>query len=145
MANDTQRAAIGINQNVLIGSIEYHIQTEDLRQQAMIRSQVFIEGAVKNQYELDYSQAVKKENLTAIVGKAIKCFHAKIIKSLQSNDNELVPPHSTVKINTATTPVVKLVPVKKSVSEVWNALTMPQRRLERPSWDQIVANNREKR
>ena len=144
MDNSQSNKAIGLNQNVQIGDTEYHVQTEDLNQRTLIRTQIFIEGVVCKCYELDYSPAIGKANLTTLVSKALKAFHSKVVNRLKQGDNaQSIQPCSIVKIGTTpkqVTPIQTV--VKKKPAEIWDTLISLHKRPKAKYWDKIVTNNR---
>ena len=93
---------IGINSNVVVNGVEFHVQTEDLGpRHGHLITQVFRDGGcVIKSVRLDYSQHLDKPNLQAVLPRVMKAHHAKVIRSLQLGRLDSMPPCVTMRRST---------------------------------------------
>lgn len=93
---------IGINSNVVVNGVEFHVQTEDMGpRHGHLITQVFRDGGcVIKSVRLDYSQHLDKPNLQAVLPRVMKAHHAKVIRSLQLGRMDSVPPCVTMRRST---------------------------------------------
>lgn len=85
---------VGINTNIDIDGAEYHVQTEDLApKRPQLISHVFREGGcVVKVVKLDYSHHLDKPNLYTVLTRVMKVFHVKVLRSLQRQRLDSLPP-----------------------------------------------------
>jgi hypothetical protein len=90
---------IGINSNVFVDGVEFHVQTEDLGpRHGLLVTQVFRDGGcVVKSVKLDYSQHLDKPNLHSVLPRVMKAHHAKLIHSLQQGRLASIPPCVTMR------------------------------------------------
>lgn len=89
---------IGINSNVVVHGVEFHVQTEDMGpRHGHLISQVFRDGGcVVKSVKLDYSQHLDRPNLQSVLPRVMKAHHAKLIRSLQLGRLDSIPPCVTM-------------------------------------------------
>lgn len=95
-------SVIGINSNVVVNGVEFHVQTEDLGPRyGHLITQVFGDGGrVIKSVRLDYSQHLDKPNLQAVLPRVMKAHHAKVIRGLQLGHLDSIPPCVTMRRST---------------------------------------------
>lgn len=89
---------IGINSNVVVDGVEFHVQTEDLGPRyGHLVTDVFRDGgSVVKSVKLDYSQLTDRSNLQAVLPRLMKAHHAKLIRGLQRGRLDSMPPCVTI-------------------------------------------------
>lgn len=98
MRNPSERcvlgsASMGMNHNVELDGVPYHIQTEDLGPRlAQIVSHVFREGGqVIKVARLDYSRHLNNPNLAKALPKVIRAHHRAVTRKLMSGELDTLP------------------------------------------------------
>lgn len=138
--NPTAQPAIGINEEVTIADLEYHVQTEDLGIELhKLRTQVFVAGTVHKSYEADYSSVLTSPNLAKVVVRALRALHAKVIRRLRGGDSvQSIPPCIEVRAQPRDSDGAAPSP-PKSRGQIWDEITQPKRFAFQPcAWDSIV-------
>jgi len=93
---------IGINNNVVVKGVVFHVQTEDMGpRHGQLITQVFRDGGcVVKSVRLDYSQHLGKPNLHAVLPRVMKAHHVKVIRRLQQGRMDSTPPCVTMRPST---------------------------------------------
>ncbi|MFQ5508006.1 MAG: hypothetical protein ACE5FN_01575 [Leptospirillia bacterium] len=65
----------GYNENIDVGGVTYHIQTEDVTDRAEVVSQVFVGGVVLHTYRVSYADWKSEENWRSKVASQAKKQH----------------------------------------------------------------------
>lgn len=75
--------ATGVNEDVSYNGIQYHVQTEDMGEEAcIIRSTIFTKGTIVSKREVDYSKVKHQKNRRDIVTVLVRRLHKYMRESL---------------------------------------------------------------
>lgn len=85
-------AVMGLNSNITVGGLPFHVQTEDLgSKKAQIVTHVFADGGrVVKVARVDYSKHLERPNLRAALPKAMKAHHSLVARKLQIGELDSV-------------------------------------------------------
>lgn len=139
-ANDSS-PAIGLNENVTIHDVQYHVQTEDLGVGThLIRTHVFVNGTVHKVYEVDYSALLGSPNLRLALSRTLKTFHVKVIRRMQAGTSvPSIGPCVTIR-----TDAIRAITARKSPAQIWDSVSRPAHFAAEPvPWDEVVAKARQ--
>jgi hypothetical protein len=94
---------IGINSNVVVDSVSFHVQSEDLWPKTpQIVTHVFREGGVVVKVaKLDYSNHLNKPNFQAVLVRVMKAHHLKILRKIQRGRMDSIPPSIVMRPTTS--------------------------------------------
>ena len=107
----TRNPAMGLNSNLSINGVEYHVQTEDLVLKSKVRTQVFVDGGrVLHTDQYSYNDHLNTTDLTARLIKVMRACHQKVVRMVEQGAlviNQVPPP-----------PARSLTPVSLVVNQV---------------------------
>jgi hypothetical protein len=85
---------MGINSNVVVDGVTFHVQSEDLGPRVpQLITHVFREGGtVVKVAKLDYSNHLTKPNLNTVLSRVMKAHHVKVLRKLQRGRMDSIPP-----------------------------------------------------
>lgn len=105
-------AVMGLNSNVSVRGVVYHIQTEDLGlRSAQVVTHVFVDGGqVVKVARVDYARHLDKPGLRVALPKVMKAHHALVARKLASGELDSVAVHVSMAAPVRASSSVSLVP-----------------------------------